>query len=307
MALSLRAMRYVQAALRRGSISAAAEEMNVAASAVATALNQAEESFGATLVTRARAKGISPTLTGRDVLRRIDDVLERYDAMISEMSDLQTGLSGLLTIAYNAPIAPAFLPQIAARLRATHPEISLSFIDGDNRSVQEDLLAGQCDAILFVEELPNPQIETEALLFAPTYCLCPADHPMAQQEAVTIAQILREPLVLLDRPAARGYYLDLLEQGGADVNIVATTNSTEMVRSLVASGTGVSLLSMRPGAQPPYAGGETRCLPIAGARHGVTLSLGFAPGPKRRVLQLFVETCIAFFQSNAAQNLIVAQ
>ena len=306
MTLSLRAMRYVQAVLKRGSISAAAEEMNVAASAVATALGQAEAAFGATLVTRTRAKGISPTLAGRDVQRRIDDLLERYDAMMREMSDMQSGLSGLLTIGYNAPIAPAFLPKIASRLRAAHTDITLSLVDGDNRSVQDGLIAGQYDAILFVEELPNPQIETTPLIFAPTYCLCSANHPLARQKSVTVDEILSEPLVLLDRPAARGYYMDLLEEGEAEVNIVATTNSTEMVRSLVASGTGLSLLSMRPGDRIPYAGDQISCLPIAGKRHGVTLSLGYAPGPKRQVLQQFIDSCSYYFDGSESAELIVS-
>ncbi|MEM7471474.1 MAG: LysR family transcriptional regulator [Pseudomonadota bacterium] len=306
MTLSLRAMRYVQSAMRLGSISAAAERMNVAASAVATALGQAEDAFGVTLATRARAKGISPTLAGRDVQRRIDDLLERYDAMLADVSTLKGGLSGVLTIGYNAPIAPAFLPGIVADMRAEHPEIAISFVDGDNMSVQDGLLSGQFDAIVFVEELPNPQIETLPLIFAPTYCLCPADHPIAKGVSVSVAEILCEPLVLLDRPAARGYYMELLEQSGDDYRIVATANSTEMVRSLVAAGTGISLLSMRPGERPAYSGSHTRCVPIAGSGHGVTLSLGFAPGPKRRLLQLFVETCSAFFQTDQSAGLIVS-
>ncbi len=305
MTLSIRAMRYVQAAVRLGSISAAGEAMHVAPSAIATALGQAEARFGMALVTRARAKGIYPTSAGRDVLRRIDDLLERYDAMMTDVSDLQSGLSGTLTVGYNAPIAPAFLPTIAAQLRATNPDLVFGFVDGDNPAVQRGLLSGNYDLILYVEELPNPQIETQPLVFAPTYCLCPADHPIARGGPVSMNRVLREPLVLLDRPAARTYYMELLEQTGEDYNIVATTNSTEMVRSLVAVGTGVSLLNMRPGAVPPYAAGDTCCVPLSGTSHGITISLGTAPGPKRRLLQAFIDACTAYFDGPARAELIV--
>ena len=71
MTLSLRAMRYLQAALQYGTITAAAEAMHVAPSAIASALNQAEDAFGMALVTRARAKGVFPTSAGRDVQRRM--------------------------------------------------------------------------------------------------------------------------------------------------------------------------------------------------------------------------------------------
>lgn len=305
MTLSLRAMRYLQAALRRGSITAAAEDMHVAPSAIASALNQAEDAFGVALVTRARAKGVFPTLAGRDVQRRIDDLLERYDTLLSDVTDLQSGHSGNLAIGYNAPIAPAFLPEICAPILAAHPEVTLSFSEGDNTTVQKGLLDGQFDVILFVAELPNPQIATQPLLHAPTYCLCPADHRLATTDAVSVSQLSHEPLILLDRPAARTYYMDLLEQSGEELRIVATANSTEMVRSLVAAGVGVSLLSMRPREVPPYAGREIRCLPLSETSSGVTLSLGFAPGPRRRLVQMFVDRCTAFCNGPESAGLTV--
>lgn len=305
MTLSLRAMRYVQAALRSGSLTAAAEAMHVAPSAIAAALDQAEDVFGIALVTRARAKGVFPTLAGRDVQRRIDDLLDRYDAMLADVSDLQSSLSGTLSIGFNAPIAPAFLPAICAPLLAAHPEVTLALTEGDNTTVQKGLLDGQFDVILFVAELPNPQIATQPLIHAPTYCLCPTDHPFASRRAVTPSQIAREPLILLDRPAARAYYMDLLAQSGEAFRIIATANSTEMVRSLVASGIGVSLLNMRPRAVPPYAGRAIHCLPITGAASGVTLSLGFAPGPKRRLVHHFVDACTAFCAGPEGADLIV--
>lgn len=305
MTLSLRAMRYTQSAMRLGSIAAAADAMNVAPSAVAKALGQAEAAFGVTMVTRARAKGISPTLAGRDVLRRIDDLLERYDVMLMDVASLQVNLTGTLTIGYNAPMAPAFLPAIIAQMRAEHQGITLALFDGNNTSVQDGLLSGEYDVILFVEELPNPQIDTQPLVFAPTYCLCPADHPIAQKGTASLRQIQREPLVLLDRPAARAYYMDLFERSGGDYNIVATTNSSEMVRSLVAVGTGVSLLNMRPGNVPAYADGAICCVPISDSPQGVTLSLGFAPGPKRKLLRVFKDACTAFFEGATGSEFTV--
>ncbi|QXT39604.1 LysR family transcriptional regulator [Gymnodinialimonas ceratoperidinii] len=306
MSLSLRAMRYVQAALRHGSITRAADEMHVTPSAIAAALDQTEAAFGMALVTRARAKGISPTTAGRDIGRRIDDLLERYDRLLTDVSDLQSNVTGNLAIGYNAPLAPAFLPFLAAQMLASHPGVTFTLTEGDNDTVQKGLQDGQFDMILFVEELPDPQIETQPLLHAPTYCLCPADHPLAKQEAVTVSQIVGEPLILLDRPAARRYYLDVLQQGGDDVRVVATANSTEMVRSLVASNVGVSLLNMKPGNAPSYAGDNIRCLPISDTTSGVTLSLGFAPGPKRRLIRTFTESCIAACSGPLGDDLTIA-
>ena len=305
MPLSLRAMRYVQAALKHGTITGAAEATHVTPSAIAAALDQAETALGVALVTRARAKGIFPTAAGRSIGRGIDDLLERYDTLITNVSDLQMGLTGNLAIGYNAPIAPAFLPALASHMLIAHPEVTFTFSEGDNVLVQKGLLDGQLDVILFVEELPNPQIETLPLLFAPTYCLCPVDHPLAKNDSLTVSQIVSEPLILLDRPAARSYYLDMLQQAGDDIRIVANANSTEMVRSLVASNIGISLLNMKPRDMPTYAGNNVCCLPINDSENGITLSLGIAPGPKRKIVQTFIESCVAFCDSPLATDLCV--
>jgi DNA-binding transcriptional LysR family regulator len=247
------------------------------------------------------------TSAGRDVQRRIDDLLDRYDTLLTDIADLQAGLSGVLKIGYNAPIAPAFLPDLSAPMLATHPDLSLILTECDNTTAQKGLLEGQFDIIIFVAEFPNPQIETQTLVFAPTYCLCPANHAFARVQSVTLSQIASEPLILLDRPAARGHYLEMLERSGEPFHIVATANATEMVRSLVATGLGVALLNMRPRQVQPYAGGETRCLPISGSTSGISLSLGFAPGPRRRMVQMFIDACTAYFAGPEGDRLIVTK
>jgi len=305
MDLSLRAMRYVRAAMRLGSIAAAAEELNVAASAVAVALDQAEAAFGLVLVTRARAKGISPTTVGRDILQRIDDLLERYEAMLANGAEMRSGLSGVLKIGYYAPIAPAFLPQVLAPLIAANPGLSVALEECDNPQTQAGLLQGSFDAILFVAASPVPQIEVKHLIHAPNYCLCPAGHVFAAQQGVSLHEVATQPLIILDRPVVSTYYRELLERGGQKLHVVATANSTEMVRSLVGAGLGCAILNMRPNTRHSYAGHALSSVPISGASSGLTLCLGTIPGPCRLVVRAFSDACSRHFASDEGQELIV--
>lgn len=99
--------------------------------------------------------------------------------------------------------------------------------------------------------------------------------------------------------------MELLSQSGGPFRITATVNSTEMVRSLVAEGLGLSLLNMRPRDLPAYSGKPVRCIPLSGVANGVQLSLGFAPGPRRHLTQLFLDTCGAFFDGPDGSDFIV--
>ncbi|MCL4675310.1 MAG: LysR family transcriptional regulator [Pararhodobacter sp.] len=305
--LSLRAMRYVHTAMTRGSIAAAAQDLNVATSAIAAALDQAESAFGMPLVTRARAKGISPTSAGRVILRRIEDLLDRFDAMLIDGAELRTSLTGVLKIGYYAPVAPAFLPRILAPILGANPGLSLSLEECDNTRVQQGLLDGSFDVILFVDDAPAPLIDVERLIEAPGYCLVARGHRFAARPSVTLAELAGEPIVLLDRPVAKSYYLDLLERTGAPFSIVATANTTEMVRALVGKGLGCAILNMRPATGATYAGDETACIPIAESSAGLTLALGHVPGPRRRVVQIFAEACHRHFRTPEGRALIVAR
>lgn len=305
MNLSLRAMRYVRTAMLRRSISGAAQELHVAASAVSAAVDQAEAVFGMTLVTRARAKGIAPTAAGRVVLGRIEDLLDRYEAMLAEGAELRASLSGILKIGYYAPIAPAFLPRILAPIVSVNPGLNLYLEECDNTRAQRGLLDGRFDVIIFVAEGPAPQIAVERLIEAPGYCLVASGHRFVGRPSVTLSELADEPLVLLDRPVAKTHYLDLLESAGKAFSIVATANTTEMVRALVGAGLGCAILNMRPATSRSYAGDNTACLPIAQSCAGLTLSLGHVPGPRRRIVQVFAEACHAYFQTTDGRALIV--
>ncbi|WP_299375671.1 LysR family transcriptional regulator [uncultured Tateyamaria sp.] len=305
MSLSLRAMTYFTAALRHGNIARAAAELNIAASAVAAAIDQVEAAFDLTLVTRHRARGIQPTSAGRDVARKCERLLDDYRALLRDGADLKSALSGTLRVGYYAPIAPAFLPGILDRCLPADAQVTLELDACDNDQAQEGLLGGAYDVILFVAEDVRPNVAYDTLIEAPPYCLLPAAHPLARQASVSIAQIAREPLVVLNRPVAATYYEGLFEPGARQAPVVAYANSTEMVRSLVGAGRGCAILNMRPTLSQTYAGDAIVERPITEALPPLTLAIGYDKAAPRRIVQRFVDACCASFAADGPAQYIV--
>ena len=164
MPISLKAMEYFTTALRHGNIARAASELNIAASAVAAAIDQVETAFDLTLVIRKRSRGIEPNASGRQVARKFDRLLEDYRAVLAEGGDLKHSLSGSLRIGYYAPIAPAFLPPILNDLATAGHDISFHLDECDNDRAQDGLLNGSYDVILFVSEDVRPAVEFDVLI-----------------------------------------------------------------------------------------------------------------------------------------------
>jgi DNA-binding transcriptional LysR family regulator len=305
MSISLRAMKYFVSAIRHGNIAKAAGELNIAASAVSSAIDQVEAEFGLTLITRQRSRGIQPNASGLKITRKFERLLEDYRAVISEGADLKQALSGELRIGYYAPIAPAFLPKILSSFVPADSGVIIHLEECDNDSVQTGLLTGKFDVILFVSEDAQPSVDFDVLVNAPAYCLMPKHHPLASQNAVSMAEIATEPLVVLNRPTASAYYRGLFKLHANAPKIAAYANSTEMVRSLVGAGHGCAILNMLPLSKTSYAGDALVGLPISDQLLSLTLAIGYQKARPRRLVEYFVAACHQHFSNSGPERCIV--
>lgn len=303
MAISLKAMEYFTTALRQGSISKAAAELNIAASAIGGAIDQVEAAFDLTLTIRQRSRGITANASGRQVAQKFERLLEDYAAVLAEGADLKQALSGTLRVGYYAPIAPAFLPQILASFIPDGHDITLHLDECDNDSAQDGLLNGTYDVVLFVSEDVRPAVDFDVLIEAPAYCLVPAGHSFAKQASVTVAQIASQPLVVLNRPVAAAYYQSLFDAN--DITVAAYANSTEMVRSLVGAEHGCAVLNMQPLTAQSYSGSTLVGVPISDPLPPLTLSIGYDKTRPRRLVQDFVDACRTHFAEAGPQRCLV--
>lgn len=305
MTVSIQSMRYFTTALARGSISGAAEELNVAASAISAAIDRIEAHFQLTLVNRFRSRGITATASGRVLERKFNHLLDEFDAVMIAGSDLQGTLIGELRIGYYAPVAPAFLPDILKDLAGADGQVTLHLEECDNDRAQDGFLAGDFDAILFVSDAALPQIDFDVLIEAPAYCLTAPDHPLAKQAFVCPKDLAEEAIIVLNRPIAVDYYQQLFQKAGHNSAKIAYANSTEMVRSLVGAGHGCAVLNMLPATDVSYAGDRLVALPIEDALPSLSLSLGYDKANPRRIVRHFVSQCLSYFGAGAGHRHIV--
>lgn len=305
MSLSIKAMTYFLTAAEKGSITEAAETLNVAASAISSAMKTVEDEFDLQLVLRYPAKGIVPTASGRIIMRKIRHVLDEFEAMLVEGADLRRAPTGKLSIGYYVPIGPGFLPEILAPLTRDNQSVQLALHDSDNDRAQAGLLAGTYDLIVFVAENVRSSIQCEILADAPPYLLVRKGHPFEDKDYVAFDELQEEPMVILDLPVVRDYYLGLLNEYGVDAQIAATASSTEMVRSLVGAGYGSAILNMRPRTDITYAGNAVSAVPLSPGARALKVQVGYLGGRQRRLVRLAIDACKNYFDSGKAEPLTV--
>ena len=127
-----------------------------------------------------------------------------------------------------------------------HGPIDLHLIEGDQRRVQESLLAGETElALLYDLDLPDDLVIEPVAEIHP-YVLLAIDHPLADKPELTPADLAEHPMVLLNTPPSRDYFQGILRAAGVEPRIGYRSTSFEMVRGLVAHGLGYALLGTKP-------------------------------------------------------------
>jgi len=242
---TLKQLRYIEAAARTGSIASAAGELNISQSSITAAIDKFEEDLGYALVIRGAAQGISTTPARGGAVKLIRGLLDGARPPGRDMRSVGGKTTGTLRLGCYATSAPQVLPRLLKGFIRDYPAISIQIFEGDLRSVTEFLENGEVDIALTYDLTRSDHQRFEPLFEAPAHAVLPSDDPLAEQESVSPAELAQRPMVLLDLPRAREYFMELFAHHGLTPRVVHSARSAEIARALVAGGFGFTILNIR--------------------------------------------------------------
>ncbi|GGX96198.1 LysR family transcriptional regulator [Vogesella alkaliphila] len=273
---SLRQLQYFVATVEHGGVSAAARACHVSQPSVSLAIAQLETALGSALFRRQASRGVELTAAGQRVLAQARDILVQAAALGAGGASGE--LRGQLSLICFQDLGPYFAPRLLAGFHARHPQVAVTLLEGDLATVQRALRSGKAELALTYELAIDAQTARSTLAELVPYALLPADHPLAAQDTVSLAQLASQPLVLEDIPHTREYLLSLFWQQQLTPRIAQTVQSFEMQRGLVAHGYGVALSCTRPAGDCSYDGTAIACRPLAETLPAQRVVLAQAPG-----------------------------
>ncbi|HCH7008710.1 TPA: LysR family transcriptional regulator [Pseudomonas aeruginosa] len=242
MALTLRQVRYFIATAEFGQISQAAIHLNISQSAVTSAIQELEGMLGVALFTRT-AQGMNLTDSGRHFLNHAYSIQRSVDdALNSPQPD--TRVDGTLKVAASYTVMGYFLPHHLQRLAQWYPELELQLFEDERASIERGLLDGRYDiAVLLTGNLTEPGIAAETLFNSERRLWLPSRHPLGEKADLGPADVAGEPYIMLTVDEAGQSALRYWQQSGHRPQVILHTSSVEAVRSMVANGSGVAILS----------------------------------------------------------------
>lgn len=155
----------------RGSISAAARDLDVSASLATRSLAKLEKHAGATLFRRTTRK-LEPTEAGRIFVAWAKKSMEGLESTLNHVNDLGSKPSGLVRVACPELFATRFLPSVMTDIAERYPDLRFNVVMVDN---VRDLPHDEFDAAVHIGKRPgNPFIARKVLDIEPLLCASPS-------------------------------------------------------------------------------------------------------------------------------------
>lgn len=273
MQFSLTQIQYFVAVANAGSFTIAARQLRVVQPTLSSAIKQLEDGLGYALLDRVPRRGVRLTRRGRRFYDEASKLLRQAERLERFVRNPADSLTGTLRLGVYQPMSVFRTPQLLREFHKVHPDVEVDIQEGSQERLVELLKGNFVDVVVSYSLIDFAQWEVETLTKIPPHAIVSTRHPLANKTSVTLQEIAQEPLVLLDLPYTGAYYLGLFEAQGLSPEVAYRIEGYETVRSMVAEGFGVSVLSHRPQHNKTYVGDGVHVLELEGTNQPVAVQL----------------------------------
>lgn len=227
---------------RMGSLTAAAERLNVTQSALSHTIRKLEERYGVAMWEK-DGRNLRLTEAGRYIVALAQRVLPQIERAENVLSDYRHGQRGSLKIGMECHPCHQWLMGVTKPYLVDWPDVDLAL----TTSFASDGVAALTGYEIDILITPDP-IEAPGIRYLPVFdyelvLAVPTGHPLTQQDYAEPSDLLEETLFTYPVPQER---LDVFTHFLSPVNCRPrhhrSIETTEMMLQLVAAGRGVSAI-----------------------------------------------------------------
>lgn len=246
--MEIRQLRYFLAAIRQGSLRAAAKKHFVTQPAVSVQLKKLEEEIGEKLYYRA-GKRIVPTQAGDLLIPQIEEVLQRIDLLSESVAGLRGLEHGRLKLGNIDAASIYVLPGVFRVFHRRYPGVDIHVVVADSDSLLDALDVG--DVELAIVTLPLARETVEVVPFYEDVMVLVAG---PRHDLVTNRKLRQNPLEavaetgLITYPSAsttRRQIESVFIENGLGFRAAMEMSSPEAIKRLTETGLGASILPLK--------------------------------------------------------------
>jgi len=247
--MELRHLRYFVAVAEELNYRKASERLRVAQPALSSQIKDLEAELEVTLLDRDTG-GVRLNNAGAAFLTEARLILAHAQRAVTVAREAAKGLRGHLTIAYYAPLLMGFMPASLKAFREAFPEVEVTLVEMPLGGQIAALESGAIQigfAIKGSTPIP-PDLKHVEIVRSPIRAAVGRGHPLARKSRISLADLVREPLLCLTPKKGSGsVHGEIMRQGfvvrGLKPGPIRQIEGAEAFRATLESGMGVSLIA----------------------------------------------------------------
>ncbi len=234
-------LRCFEAAVRLGSLSAAARSLGVSQPATTVQIAHLERRLETPLLVRS-SRGVRPTRAGEDLLTRAKRILDEIDTLEGGLENTPVG--GSLRVGATDVVVLHRLPPVLKAFRESYPEVNLELIIEGSLVLSQAVRAREIELALITLPVPDPPGHVRPL-YRDRLCFAVAPgHPLARVKRITLARIAEASLLAhKEGSVTRNQIEGFFTSRGLVPRVAMAISSPEVLRRMARSGLGVAILS----------------------------------------------------------------
>lgn len=234
-AIDLRLLRSFLATVRLGSVTRAAHALHLTQPALSQHLRELAQLLDLPLFDRV-GRGLVPTPAGSRLFAQLEPLVEQLDAVLTSAQASASEVRGRLRVAAVATYSRALVMPVVGELVAHYPRLTVVTSELPAPAVDLALREGEADIGLAFSHLSDPDIEQREL-FREALVLIRRRAPRAGTAALALAEVARQPLVLLQRGFTMRRQVDaVFARAGLQLDVRAEADDVEAMLRLAAQG-----------------------------------------------------------------------
>lgn len=240
--MDLRQLEILRAIAESGSFTAAGARLHVSQSAISRQILLLEEEFKEPLFIRF-GRRIQITPIGETLLQLSHRVFADIRDTTSSILDTKQQLTGTVRLVGGMTVCLYVFPTLLKEFRRHHPGVDIKVITGGTPRLIRKLRSGAADLGLMTLPIDDQTLATVPVIREELLLAVPAGHRLATGKPIPPAALVRQPFILFEGGSNTRRVIDeFFVRADIKPRVVAETENVEIIKSMVASGLGVSIV-----------------------------------------------------------------
>lgn len=233
---------YFLEVARTGSVSEAAQTLNVAPSAISRQIAKLEAGVGVPLFAR-HPRGMTVTDAGSRLLAHARRNEAESAALVDELRTGRGADVRNVTVACAEGFARRVVPGAMADFRGAHPDVAFRLDIVPRQEATRRVAEGIADVAATYAMGPQHDVRVECAVVIPVAAIVPCGHELAGRERITLAELCAHPLGLGSAGTSQRELFDIgVQLEGLTVRPALVCDALAPQYEFVRSGGGIALV-----------------------------------------------------------------